>query len=226
MDESAAAFVRAHTRLLPAPYVPEVQLHLAQDAFSLWEVTERERGGGVGPPPFWAFAWAGGQALARYLLDNPGVVADRSVFDLAAGSGLVAVAAAKAGAAAVAASEIDPYAAAAIALNARANGVSVAVHLDDVLDGDAGGAELVLAGDVFYSAEMTRRVLAFLDRARAAGATVLVGDPGRAYLPRPHLAEVASHVVPVSRALEDADVKRATVWRLVSPPAPVGSPRP
>jgi predicted nicotinamide N-methyase len=226
MDDSAAAFVRAHTRLLPAPYVPEVRLHLAEDAFGLWEETEREHGSGVGPPPFWAFAWAGGQALARYLLDNPDLVAGRTVFDLAAGSGLVAIAAARAGAAAVAASEIDRYAAAAIALNAEANGVSVAVHLDDVLDRDAGGADLVVAGDVCYSAEMTRRVLVFLDRARDAGATVLIGDPGRAYLPRPRLAEVASHVVPVSRALEDADVKRATVWRLVNPPAPAGLPRP
>ncbi|MEN3304522.1 MAG: hypothetical protein V7603_724 [Micromonosporaceae bacterium] len=225
MDSSAAAFVRAHTSLLPAPYVPEVRLWLAQDAFGLWEETEREQGGEVGPPPFWAFVWAGGQALARYLLDNPDLVAGRDVFDLAAGSGLVAIAAAKAGAATVAASEIDPYAAAAIALNAAANGVPVTVHLDDVLDRDAGGADLVLAGDVCYSAEMTRRVLAFLDRARGAGATVLVGDPGRAYLPRTRLAEVASHLVPVSRALEDADVKRATVWRL-SPPAPAGLPRP
>ncbi|HKT00276.1 MAG TPA: 50S ribosomal protein L11 methyltransferase [Rugosimonospora sp.] len=215
METAATAFVRAHTTPGPAPFVPEVTLHQARDAFGLWEQTERVHGGGVVcPPPFWAFAWAGGQALARYLLDNTGLVAGRDVFDLAAGSGLVAIAAAKAGAAGVAASEIDGYAAAAIALNAAVNEVSVAVHLDDVLDRDRVAASLVLAGDVFYSAELARRVLAFLDRARAAGATVLVGDPGRAYLPRERLALVASYRVPVSRALEDADVKEATVWRL------------
>jgi predicted nicotinamide N-methyase len=212
----AADFVLANTSLVPVPYVPEVRLYLAQEAFELWERTERELGGGVCAPPFWAFAWAGGQGLARYLLDNPDLVCGRDVFDLAAGSGLVAIAAARAGAARVAASEIDRYAAAAIALNAEANAVRVSVHVGDVLDGDLPdpGADLVLAGDVFYSAEMAGRVLAFLDRARAAGATVLVGDPGRAYLPRTRLAMADSHEVPVSRALEDADVKRVTVWRL------------
>ncbi len=223
--ESPESFVLANTSLAPAPYVPEVRLHLAQDAFGLWEKTEREQGGGVGAPPFWAFPWAGGQALARYLLDNPDLVAGRDVLDLAAGSGLVAIAAARAGAASVAASEIDPYAAAAIALNAAANGVSVTTYLDDVLDGDARGADLVVAGDVFYSAEMARRMLAFLDRAAAAGAAVLVGDPGRAYLPRTRLTAVARHDVPVSRALEDADVKRSTVWQL-NPLAAPARPRP
>jgi predicted nicotinamide N-methyase len=208
-------FVRAHTALGVPPYLPELRLHLAADAFALWEQTEQQLGGGeVSAPPFWAFPWAGGQALARYLLDHPDVVAGRRVLDLAAGSGLVAIAAAKAGAARVTANEIDPYAAAAIALNAAANQVDITVHLTDLLDGDAGDAEVVLAGDVFYSRAMAARVLAFLDRAQAGGARVLVGDPGRAYLPRTRLAEVTSLEVPVIRALEDANVKQATVWRL------------
>lgn len=207
-------FVLAHTELGTPPFLPELKLHLAADAFTLWEETERVLGRGVEAPPFWAFPWAGGQALARYLLDRPGTVAGRRVLDLASGSGLVAVAAARAGAARVTANEIDGYAAAAIALNAHANGVPVEVRPGDLLDGDAGGAELVLAGDVFYSRELATRMLAFLDRARAAGAEVLVGDPGRAYLPRERLTEVGSYVVPVLRALEDADTKRVTVWRL------------
>lgn len=215
VDSPTRAFVRANTSLSPAPHVPEIRLHLARDAFGLWEKTEEELGRGPCPPPFWAFAWAGGQALARYLLDNPDVAAGREVFDLAAGCGLVSIAAAKAGAVRVTASEIDAYAAAAIDLNACANGVRVTTCLEDVLDSDAGGAGLVLAGDVFYSAEMARRVLTFLDRCRSAGATVLVGDPGRAYLPRNRLSAVTTNDVPVIRALEDADVKRVTVWRLV-----------
>jgi predicted nicotinamide N-methyase len=221
---SAAEFVRANTRLAPAPHIPEVRLHLADEAFGLWERTERELGGTVAPPPFWAFAWAGGQALARYLLDHADLVRGRGVFDLAAGSGVGASAAARAGAASVVASDIDRYALAAIELNAEANGVPVGT-LGDVLgdgaleggtlEGDAlEGAQVVLAGDVFYSRPMTERVLPFLQRARARGARVLVGDPGRAYLPRTLLTEVASYDVPVIRALEDADVKRATVWQL------------
>jgi predicted nicotinamide N-methyase len=214
--DSATAFVRAHTTIGTVSHVPEIRLHLAADAFALWERTEQERGGVISAPPFWAFPWAGGQALARHLLDHPEVVAGATVLDLAAGSGLVAIAAAKAGAVAVTASEIDPYATAAIALNARANDVAVRANLADVLDSET-DAEVVLAGDVFYSREMTERVLAFLDRAAARGARVLVGDPGRAYLPRHRLVEVARHDVAVVRELEDADVKRVTVWRLTHP---------
>jgi predicted nicotinamide N-methyase len=209
-----AAFVVAHTVLGVPPFLPELRLHLAADAFALWEETERVQGGEVAAPPFWAFPWAGGQALARHVLDHPEVVAGRRVLDLASGSGLVAVAAARAGAARVTANEIDGYAAAAIALNARANAVPVTVRLGDLLDGTTDGAEVVLAGDVFYSRDFATRVLAFLDRARAGGAEVYVGDPGRAYLPRDRLVEVAAHDVPVIRALEDADRKRVTVWRL------------
>jgi predicted nicotinamide N-methyase len=205
--------VRSHTRLAAVPFVPEVRLHQADDAITLWEHTEEETGTRQAPP-FWAFAWAGGQALARYVLDHPGLVAGRTVFDLASGSGLVAIAAVKAGAAAVTANEIDPLAVDAVALNAAANGVTVATTLGDVLAGDAGGADVVLAGDVFYSRPMTERVLPFLERAAARGATVLVGDPGRAYLPRDRFAAVASYEVPVPRALEDAEVKTTAVYRL------------
>ena len=213
-DRVAADFVRAQTTLGATPFLPEIWLHLAADAFGLWEETERELGATIAAPPFWAFPWAGGQALARYVLDHPEVVAGRRVLDLAAGSGLVAVAAAKAGAAGVTANEIDGYALAAIPLNASVNDVRVAVRAGDLLDGDPAGAQVVLAGDVFYSRDMAGRMLAFLDRARDSGADVLVGDPGRAYLPRHRLAEITSYEVPVIRALEDADTKHATVWRL------------
>jgi predicted nicotinamide N-methyase len=211
---SPAAFIRAHTRLCPVPSVPEISLHLAEEPFGIWELTEHEQGGQCLPPPFWAFAWAGGQALARYLLDHAELVAGRSVLDVASGSGLVAIAAATAGATQVTATEVDRFAAAAIALNAQANGAGVAVCLADVLDGDGGDAEVVLAGDVCYEAVLARRILEFLDRACASGRRVLVGDPGRAYLPRARLEPVARYDVLVSRALEDADVKPATVWRL------------
>jgi predicted nicotinamide N-methyase len=209
----AAEFVRSYTTLQTSPYLPEILLYQAVDAFALWEQTERERGDAVSAPPFWAFPWAGGQALARYLLDRPEAVRGRRVLDLAAGSGVVAIAAARAGAAVVTANEIDPYAAAAITLNADANAVALRLRLGDLLAGDT-DAEVVLAGDVFYSRDMAKRVLAFLERARSAGARVLVGDPGRAYLPRERLTELASYEVPVVRALEDAAVKRATVWQL------------
>ena len=214
-------FVRAHTCLGAPPYVPELRLWLAEDAFTLWEQTERELGRTELPPPFWAFAWAGGQALARHVLDHPHLVAGRRVLDLAAGSGLVAVAAARAGAAAVTAAEVDPLAVAAIGLNARANGVAVTALLADLLADllaeqlPGPGPEVVLAGDVFYERSMAERVLRFLDRARGAGASVLVGDPGRTYLPRDRLRAVATCQVPVPAALEDAEVKQATVWRLV-----------
>jgi predicted nicotinamide N-methyase len=193
-----------------------VLLHLADEPIELWERTEQEHGSQL-PPPFWAFAWAGGQALARYLLDHPELVRGRVVCDLAAGCGLVAIAAARAGAASVTAVEIDPLAAAAITVNAAANDASVSVTLGDVLDDEA-NADVVLAGDVFYSRPMTERVLPFLQRARDGGARVLVGDPGRAYLPRGLFTAVATYDVPVTHALESADSKATTVWEL---PAPV-----
>jgi len=210
---AAAAFVRAQTRPGATALVPEVRLHLADEAFGLWGRTEEEAGQADLPPPFWAFAWAGGQAVARHVLDHPDLVAGRSVLDLASGSGLVAIAAARAGAAAVTVSEVDRFALAAIALNAEANGVTLAGTLGDVLEGDGGAARVVLAGDVFYEQPMAGRVLPFLERAAARGAVVLVGDPGRAHLPRHRLEALATYEVEGTLAVEGADVMRATVWR-------------
>jgi predicted nicotinamide N-methyase len=215
-----AAFVLASTTLGTPPLLPEIQLHLASDVFELWERTEREARPalsappGPSPPPFWAFAWAGGQALARYLLDHPGSVRGRAVLDLAAGSGLVAIAALRAGAATATVSETDPLAVAAIELNCVANGVRLAAVAGDVLDGGAPAADVVLVGDAFYERALASRLLPGLERAQSAGARVLVGDPGRAYLPRDRFQPVAAYQVPVSRAVEDAEVKPTTVWRL------------
>lgn len=213
MSEIETAFVRLHARLAPVTFVPEIRLYQADEPIGLWELTEGEFRSEQ-PPPFWAFAWAGGQALARYVLDHPSVVAGRRVLDVAAGSGLVAIAAARSGAAHVRAAEIDALAGAAIELNAAANAVSVSVELRDLLDGDAGDAEVVLAGDVFYSKTMSDRMMRFLRRAQRAGARVLVGDPERAFLPRRAFAPLATYEVPVSLALESVRVMRTTVWVL------------
>jgi len=204
-------FVRATCRLAAVPEVTEIRLHLAGDVLGLWQRTEDELGAGQ-PPPFWAFAWPGGQALARYVLDHADLVAGRCVLDLGSGSGLVAIAAAMAGAAAVLASEIDALAVAALGLNARANGVPVPTVVGDVLDGDGEGAQVVLAGDVWYSRPLADRVLAFIERARARGASVLVGDIGRAFLPRDRFRVLEARDIPVLAELEDASVKRTMVW--------------
>ena len=208
-----SGFVRANTRLGAPALVPEVRLHLAGEAFDLWTRTREPLGCAEPPPPFWAFAWSGGQALARFLLDHPKLPAGRSVLDVGSGSGLVAIAAAKAGAAAVTASEVDALAIEAIALNAEANGVVLEIVPRDVLDGDGEGADLVLAADVFYDRPLADRVLAFLDRVRRRGAAVLIGDPGRAHLPLGRFQALAVYDVPVTAGLEDAPVKRATVLR-------------
>ncbi|HEX5598142.1 MAG TPA: 50S ribosomal protein L11 methyltransferase [Micromonosporaceae bacterium] len=223
MSDLSAAFVRLHARLAPVPFVPEIQLHQADEPIGLWELTEGEFRSEQ-PPPFWAFAWAGGQSLARYVLDHPDVVAGQRVLDLAAGSGLVAIAAARAGAARVRAVEVDPRAVAAIELNVAANAASsagggspadiVTAELADILDGDAGDAQVVLAGDVFYSKAMADRMMRFLRRAERGGARVLVGDPGRAFLPRASFRALATYEVPVPLALESVEAKTTTVWAL------------
>jgi predicted nicotinamide N-methyase len=211
-----ADFVREHTVLTTVPFLPELKLHCASEAIPLWEKTEHASGQADLAPPFWAFPWAGGQGLARYVLDHPEIVAGKRVLDLASGSGLVALAAARCGAASVLANEVDPYADAAIMLNAAANGADVQRHLGDLLDTPVGplDVDVVLAGDVFYSREMARRMLAFFTAAHDSGAAVLVGDPGRAYAPREEFDQLASYDVPVIRDLEDADTKRTTVLRL------------
>ena len=207
-------FILANTRLTPVPHAPEVRLWLADEVTPLWRLTEEELGEMGLPPPFWAFAWAGGQALARWVLDHPQEVAGRTVVDLATGSGLVAVAAMKAGAASVLAADIDAFCGPAVALNAEANGVEVRFTDTDLLDAAPPEAEVILAGDVFYERPMAERVLAWLTAARRRGARVLVGDPGRSYFPKAGLTQLAEYTVPTTRELEDQEVKRTRVWAL------------
>ena len=205
-------FIRTSTALLSPPHVPEIRLHLADEAIALWEKTEEELHEMGVPPPFWAFAWAGGQGLARYVLDHPETVVDETVLDFASGSGLVAIAAMKAGAASVLAADVDPFCGAAVKLNAAANDVQLEfVHQD--LIGKDGGWSIILAGDVFYDKTLADRLIGWFDRLAARGAKILVGDPGRTYLPKQELIALSSYEVPVTRALEDAEVKRTTVWQ-------------
>lgn len=197
-------------RLTAVPFVPGVRLHLASDAVVLGARLEAERGYRLAPP-LWADVWAGGQALARHILDHPDLVAGRTVLDVASGSGIVAITAAIAGAARVTANDVDPYALAAIALNARSNGVAVSQRPGDLLDGDGEDAELVLAGDVFYSEALAARMLSFVERVTARGARVLVGDPGRACLPRERFTVVAEYPLSMMGAGQDAQVSHAFV---------------
>ena len=211
--DKAAGFIRANTAPAAPPHVPEIVLNLADEAHELWHRTEEELEEIGLPPPFWAFAWAGGQGLARHVLDNPGLVAGRRVLDFAAGSGLVAIAAMRAGAAHALAADIDPFCAAAVSLNARANRVAVDFTARDLV-GEAGEWDMVLAGDVFYDRAFAERLLPWFSALKARGVDILVGDPGRAYLPKSGLEKLATYEVPVTRVLEDAEVKRTTVWRL------------
>ena len=210
-------FILRHTRLLPVPHAPEISLHVADEATELWQKTEDELGAIGLPPPFWAFAWAGGQAIARYVLDEPALVRGRRVLDLAAGSGLCGIAAALAGASAVTANDIDAFAGSAARLNAAANGVTLTVDIADRIGSDEGW-DVVLAGDVSYQRDMAEAITAWLAQLSARGALVLIGDPGRSYLARDRLDAVATYRVPVTRSLEDADIKVSSVWRF-RPPA-------
>jgi predicted nicotinamide N-methyase len=205
-------FIHANTAFSTPPHVPEIGLYLADEAHDLWHRTEEELADIGLPPPFWAFAWAGGQGLARYILDNPWNVQGSRVLDFATGSGLVAIAAAKAGAASVLAADIDPFCAAAVRLNAAANGVEIAFDNRDFI-GENNGFDVLLAGDVFYDKPFAERLISWFSRLASNGTTVLIGDPGRSYLPREKLTKLAEYQVPVTRALEDAEVKRTTVWR-------------
>jgi predicted nicotinamide N-methyase len=212
---SADQIIRSGTRLGPVPLVPEIRLYQASEPMSVWQHTERATGRTGLDPPFWAFAWAGGQALARYLLDHPETITGRRVIDIASGSGLVAIAAVLAGAAAVTAYDIDPLAAAAITANAEANGVTVPAVCTDVLSVlPPDGTDMVLVADAFYEKDLAGHVLDVLERSQARGAAVLAGDFGRRYLPRARLVALASYDVPGLAALEDRDVKRTTVWTL------------
>ena len=212
--QDPAAFVAAQTVLATPPLVPEIRLHLATEITPLWQATEARLAESGVAPPYWAFAWPGGQAVARHLLDHPALVAGKRVLDFAAGSGLAAIAAAMAGAASVEAAEIDALACAAIALNAAANGVAVACRAADLVDGP-GAWDVVLAGDVCYERPMAERVMPWLRRLAGTGALVLMGDPGRNYLPASGLAEVARLVVPTSRELEDRTERETVIWRVL-----------
>jgi len=209
------SFIRTNTRLRPVPLVPEISLCLADEAVPLWQKTEEELNEAGLPPPFWAFAWAGGQALARYVLDNAHHVQGKSVLDLASGSGLVGIAAMKAGADAVTAADIDRFALAAAELNARENRVAIATRgADLLLNGSGERWDTVLAGDIFYERDTAELALAFLTDHAGRGATILIGDPGRSYLPRDRLVQLAEYRVPVTRELEDAEIKRTAVWTI------------
>ncbi|MFZ2102865.1 MAG: methyltransferase [Oricola sp.] len=213
MDRSKAEFIRANTAIMAPPHVPEIRLHLADEAHDLWHRTEEELQEIGLEPPFWAFAWAGGQGLARYVLDHPDMVRGKRVLDFATGSGLVAVAAAKAGAARVTANDIDPFCKTAVALNAEVNGVAIGWDGRDLVGDMTLDAEIVLAGDVFFDRAMSAAVAPWFSALANRGVIVLVGDPGRSYLPREKLAPLASYEVPVTRALEDSEVKKTSVWR-------------
>ena len=209
-------FIREHTRLQRPPHTPEVELWLADEITPIWRLTEEELGEMGVPPPFWAFAWAGGQAVARWILDHPHEVAGKRVLDFACGSGLVAIAAMKAGAASALANDIDAFCEAAVAGNAEANGVAVAFTAQNLLDAPPPEVDVICAGDVSYEKPMAERVHAWLREAHGRGVRVLIGDPGRTYFDRTGLERLAEYQVTTTRELEDMEVKRTGVWALTS----------
>lgn len=213
MKTDPESFIRANTALATPPHVPEIRLHLADEAHELWLKTEDELDALGLPPPFWAFAWAGGQGLARHIIDNPDLVAGRTVLDFATGSGLVAIAAKLSGAGSVTAADIDPWSATATRLNADQNNVAIDICPSNVVGTDEGW-DVVLAGDVFYDRAMADLIKPWLTALARRGAVVLVGDPGRAYCPRDEMELLATYMVPVTRALEDCEIKRTSVWRV------------
>ena len=212
--EGRRAFILENTRLQTPPHTPELDLHLADEITPIWKMTEEALAEIGLPPPFWAFAWAGGQALARYILDNPEVVAGKRVVDFASGSGIVGIAAMRAGAAHVLAADIDGFCGAALSLNAEVNGVAVDFTDANLLDAPAPEADVILAGDICYEKPMADAVMAWLSAARARGTTVLIGDPGRSYFPRSGLTKLAEYQVATTRELEDQEVKKTSVWTL------------
>jgi predicted nicotinamide N-methyase len=206
------AFILANTRLQSPPHTPELRLHLADEITPIWRLTEDELGEIGLPPPFWAFAWAGGQAIARYVLDHPAEVSGKRVVDFASGSGLVAIAAMKAGASGVLAADIDGFCGAAIEVNAEANGIAVAFTDQDLLGAPPPDCDLITAGDICYEKPMAERALVWLALAHARGTRVLIGDPDRTYFPKQGLVRLAEYRVETTRELEDMTVKKTGVW--------------
>jgi predicted nicotinamide N-methyase len=211
---SKAEFIRQNTSVMFPPLVPEIKLHLAHEAVPLWQKTEEELGEMGLAPPFWAFAWAGGQALARYVLDHSSTVENLRVLDLATGSGLVAIAAVQAGSASIVATDIDEFATTAAEMNANINQVSLSIKLEDVLHQQPPPVDIILVGDLFYEKTLAARCMAWLRQAQGQGAKVFIGDPGRSYLPKEQLDKLAEYNVPVTRDLEDAEIKKTAVWQL------------
>ena len=210
-----AAFIRGNTGLHQPPLVPEISLYLASEIVPIWQMTEEELEKSGLPPPFWAFAWAGGQALSRYILDNPPLVAEKRVLDFGSGSGLIGIAAMKAGAASVLAADIDVFAVASIGLNAIANGVEISVTAEDIVGVENRGWDIVLVGDMCYERPLAERIEAWLRRLAGEGVEVLIGDPGRTYLPKTGLEKLVSYAVMTTRELEDTDVRNTSVWRVL-----------
>lgn len=210
--DAVAEFIRSNTRLLAPPLTPEIVLHLADESVPIWQKTEDELGEINVPPPYWAFAWSGGQALARYVIDNPELCRGKSVVDLGAGSGLGAIAAIKSGAFSALAADVDAMALVACRLNAAANDVEVSTTAGDLLKTGV-EADVVLIGDLFYERELADRVIGFIAAQKAAGVLVLIGDPQRSYFPRQRFEQLFAYSVPVTRELEDAEIKTAIVWR-------------
>ncbi len=206
-------FVEENTGILTLPLLPEIPLHLAAEMFPLWQLTEAELTDTGLPPPFWAFAWAGGQAVARYVLDTPDVVRNKRVLDFATGCGLIGIAAARAGAREVTAVDIDPIAVAASGLNAERNGVAIHAEKADWIGRPLDDFDVVVAGDVFYERPMADDVQEWLKGESARGLDVIIGDPGRTYLPKDGLVEIARYCVATTRELEDTEVRRTLVWR-------------
>ncbi|MCE9648672.1 MAG: methyltransferase [Parvibaculum sp.] len=211
-----AAFIRANTILHEPPLIPEIRLHLASEIVPIWQMTEEELEKSGLPPPFWAFAWAGGQALSRYILDHPEVVRGKRVLDFGSGSGLIAIAAMKAGASSVLAADIDAFAVASISLNAEVNNVSVLVSGDDLVGAANGGWDVILIGDMCYERPLAERIEIWVRGLVAEGAAALIGDPGRTYLPKTGLEKIISYAVKTTRELEDTDVRNTSVWRVLA----------
>ncbi|KAB7739841.1 methyltransferase [Parvibaculum sedimenti] len=214
-SQDPAAFIRANTALHEPPLVPEVKLHLASEIVPIWQMTEEELEKSGLPPPFWAFAWAGGQALSRYILDHPEVVRGKRVLDFGSGSGMIGIAAMKANAVSVLAADIDIFAAASIRLNAEVNGVSLDVTTEDIVGSPNQGWDVILIGDMCYERPLAERIEKWVHSLVDGGATALIGDPGRTYLPKSGLEKLISYAVKTTRELEDTDVRNTSVWRVV-----------